>query len=62
MGRDTCYVLLGSGNTWVNGWTAASPTKKEVDLFLEKGAHSILKKPVDPDELSEFIHKLESER
>jgi len=43
-------------------FTAASPTKKEIDLYLEKGAHSVLKKPVDPDELSEFIHKLESER
>ncbi len=43
-------------------FTAASPTKKEIDLFLEKGAHSILKKPVEPDDLSKFIHKLESER
>ena len=42
--------------------TATSPTKKEIDQFLEKGAHSILKKPVDPDDLSEFVHKLESER
>jgi len=43
-------------------FTATSPTKKEVELFLEKGAHSILKKPVDPDDLAKFIHKLESER
>ncbi len=43
-------------------FTASSPTKKEIELFLEKGAHSILKKPVDPDALSKFIHKLESER
>jgi len=43
-------------------FTATSPTEKETDLFLEKGAHSILKKPVDPDDLSEFVHKLESER
>ena len=42
--------------------TATSPTKKEIDLFLEKGAHSVLKKPIDPDDLSEFVHKLESER
>ncbi len=42
--------------------TATSPTKKEIDLFLEKGAHSVLKKPVDPDDLSEFVHKLESDR
>ncbi len=43
-------------------FTASSPTKKEIELFLEKGAHSILKKPVDPDALSKFVHKLESER
>jgi len=42
--------------------TAMSPTKEEIDLFLEKGAHSVLKKPMEPDELSKFIHKLESER
>jgi len=43
-------------------FTATSPTEKETDRFLEKGVHSILKKPVDPDDLSKFIHKLESER
>ncbi len=42
--------------------TANSPTEKEIDLFLEKGAHSVLKKPIDPDELSKFVSKLESER
>jgi len=43
-------------------FTATSPTKKEIEIFLEKGAHSILKKPVDPDELAKFVSKLESER
>ncbi len=42
--------------------TATSPTEKEIELFLEKGAYSVLKKPMDPDALSKFIHKLESER
>ena len=42
--------------------TAASPTKEEVDQFLEKGAHSVLKKPYDPDALAKFVSKLESER
>ena len=41
-------------------FTATSPTKKEIELFLEKGAHSVLKKPVDPDNLAKFISKLES--
>jgi len=43
-------------------FTATSPAKKEIELFLEKGAHSILKKPVDPDDLAKFVSKLESER
>ncbi len=43
-------------------FTAMSPTKKELDQFLEKGAHSVLRKPFDPDILSEFVHKLESEK
>ncbi len=43
-------------------FTATSPTEKEIDLFLEEGAHSVLKKPIDPDDLSKFVHKLESER
>ena len=43
-------------------FTAASPTKKEIEEFLEKGAHSILKKPVDPDDLAKFVSNLESER
>ena len=42
--------------------TANSPTEKEIEVFLKKGAHSVLKKPIDPDELSKFVSKLESER
>jgi len=42
--------------------TATSPTKEEIDQFLEKGAHCVLKKPLDPDDLSKFVHKLESGR
>ena len=42
--------------------TATSPTKEEIEMFLEKGAHSVLKKPFDPDDLAKFVHKLESER
>ncbi len=42
-------------------FTAANPTKKEIDRFLEKGVHSVLKQPVDADFLSEFFCKLEAE-
>ncbi len=41
--------------------TATTPTKEEIDLFLEKGAHSILKKPLDVDVLTETIKKIGSE-
>ena len=42
-------------------FTGMSPTEKEIELLLEKGAHSVIKQPVDSDYLSEFICKLEAE-
>ena len=43
-------------------FTASSATEDEYGPLLEKGAHSVLKKPIDPDDLAKFVHKLESER
>jgi len=43
-------------------FTATTPTKEEIDLFLGKGAHSVIKQPIDEDFLLDFFHKLESER
>ena len=43
-------------------FTAMAPTKEDIEQFLEKGVHSVLKKPIDEDGLLEFVHKLESER
>ncbi len=42
-------------------FTATSPTKEEIEDFLEKGAHSVLQKPIDPDALIETIKKIGSE-
>ncbi len=42
-------------------FTASSATEKEYGPLLEKGAHSILKKPLDVDVLIETIQKIESE-
>jgi len=42
-------------------FTASSATEKEYGPLLEKGAHSILKKPVDVDELLETVKKIASE-
>ena len=42
-------------------FTASSATEKEYGPLLEKGAHSILKKPVDVDELLETVKRIASE-
>ncbi len=42
-------------------FTASSATEKEYGPLLEKGAHSILKKPLDVDELIETVKKIASE-
>jgi len=63
-GQDVMDALVKDGimnKQKVVVFTAASPSEKEIDLFLGKGAHSVLKKPVEPDALSKFVHKLESE-
>jgi len=42
-------------------FTASSATEKEYGFLLEKGAHSVLKKPLDIDLLLEHVKKLDSE-
>jgi len=42
-------------------FTASSATEEEYGPLLEKGAHSILKKPLDVDTLMETIKKIGSE-
>ncbi len=42
-------------------FTASSATEKEYGPLLEKGAHSILKKPLDVDALIKTIKKIGSE-
>ena len=42
-------------------FTASSATDKEYGPLLEKGAHSVIKKPLDVDLLVEHIKKIESE-
>ncbi len=64
-GRDVVDALVKDGimnKQKVVIFTATNPTKEDIDLYLEKGAISVLKKPVDPDDLSKFIHNLGSER
>ncbi len=42
-------------------FTASSATEKEYGPLLEKGAHSIIKKPLDVDEHLETVKKIASE-
>ena len=64
-GQDVIDALVKDGimnKQKVVIFTATTPTKEMCDQFLEKGVHSILKKPYEPDILLDFVHKLESER
>jgi len=64
-GEDVMKALVEEGimnKQKVAIFTAMAPTKEDIDQFLENGAHSVLKKPVDEDRLLEFVHKLEPER
>ncbi len=42
-------------------FTATSPTKKEIEQFLEKGAHSVLSKPLDVDQFIAHVQKISTE-
>ncbi len=42
-------------------FTASSATEKEYGPLLEKGAHSVIKKPLDVDVLAEHVKKIDSE-
>jgi len=63
-GEDVLNALVKDGlinKQKVVIFTAMSPEKDVIDQFLEKGAHSVLKKPVEPDVLIDFVNKIESE-
>ena len=42
-------------------FTATNPTKKEIELYLEKGVHSVLSKPLDVDQFIAHIQKMLTE-
>jgi len=63
-GEDVMNALVKDGlmnKQKVVIFTAMSPEKDVIDQFLEKGAHSVLKKPIEPDVLIDFVHKISSE-
>jgi len=60
-GMDVMNALVEEGimnKQKVVVFTAASPTEKDMVLFLEKGAHSVLTKPIDPDTLVAHVQKI----
>ena len=60
-GMDVMNALVEEGimnKQKVVIFTAASPTEKDMVLFLEKGAHSVLEKPIDPDTLVAHVQKI----
>jgi len=63
-GVDVVDALVKDGNMKkqkVVIFTASSATENEYGPLLEKGAHSVIKKPLDVDVLLEHIKKIESE-
>ena len=43
-------------------FSASTPTEEEQKSLLQKGVHSILSKPLDPDKLIEHIEKINSQK
>lgn len=39
-------------------FTASSVSRSEIDKLVKKGAHSCLKKPIDPDELVQYVESI----
>ncbi len=63
-GEDVVNALVKDGimnKQKVVIFTGTSPTKKEIDRFLEKGVHSIISKPIDADQLVAHVQKISSE-
>ncbi len=43
-------------------FTASSVSKSEIDELIKKGAHSCLKKPIDPDELVMYVENINGQK
>lgn len=61
-GQNVIDSLHKSGkikNQKVVVFTASSATQEEIDGLIEKGAHSCLRKPVDPDRLVDYLDNIQ---
>jgi len=63
-GRDVVDALVKEGimnKQKVVIFTATNPTKKDIELYLAKGVHSVLGKPLDVDQFTAYVQKLSTE-
>jgi len=63
-GEDVMDALVKDGimnKQKVVIFTGTTPTKKEIELYLEKGAHSVIRKPLDVDQFTAYVQKISTE-
>jgi len=63
-GLDVLDALVNDGiinKQKIVVFTALPPTEEQTESLVKKGIHSILSKPLDPDELLDHMEKLNSE-
>jgi len=63
-GQDVIDALVKEGimnKQKVVIFTATTPTKKDIELYLAKGVHSVLGKPLDVEQFTAYIQKLSTE-
>ena len=62
-GRDVLESLAKENkikNQKIILFTASSKSEEEISELIKKGAHSCLKKPIDPDELLNYLEGIKS--
>lgn len=62
-GRDIVDYLYKDGkmtDKLIVSLTASSVSDSDVHELKKKGVHSVLKKPIDPDELLDYLEKVKS--
>jgi len=63
-GLDVLEALVTDGITnkqKIVVFTALPPSEEQTESLIEKGVHSILSKPLDPDVLLDHMEKINSE-
>jgi len=63
-GQDVIDALVKDGimnKQKVVIFTATTPTKKDIELYLAKGVHSVLRKPMDVEQFTAYVQKVSTE-